>query len=99
VALDGHRVHLQGEGDETLLRPVVQIMLDAAAGLVRGRDDARAGGIEFCACDSVRDRSRHQLRETREPRLGVRWEHVRRRRTCEDGAPEAALYQDGGADR
>ena len=90
---------LQGDGDEALLRPVVQITLDAAAGFVRGRDDAGAGGVELCARDSVRDRSRYQLRETHEPRLGVLGEHLRVRRTCQDCTPDATLYQDGGADR
>ncbi|MDE2277130.1 MAG: hypothetical protein KGK09_12625, partial [Burkholderiales bacterium] len=36
----------QGEGDQTLLGAVVQIALDAAPGLVRGDDDAGAGGSQ-----------------------------------------------------
>jgi hypothetical protein len=45
VALEprAERPQAEGERDQALLRPVVQVALDASAGRIAGLDDARAG--------------------------------------------------------
>ena len=65
--LGGHRglgaAQVEGEGDETLLRAVVEIALDAAAGLVGGGDDPGARGAEFGAAVGVGDGGGDELGE------------------------------------
>ena len=62
----------QGQRDEALLGAVVQVVLDAPAGLIRGGDDPRARGHQLSPALRVRDRGGHQVGELGHPLLGIR---------------------------
>ena len=63
---------LQGQGDQALLGAVVQIPLEASAGLVGGGHDPRPGGGQLRLRLGVRDCGGDQLGEAGQPGLGVR---------------------------
>ena len=59
------------EGDETLLRAVVEVALEAPALRVAGLDDARTRREQLLARLGVRQRGRDEARERTDPRLGL----------------------------
>src|SRR5437762_364159 len=63
---------LEGECDQLLLRPVVEITLDPAPGFVGGGDHTGTGRGKLGANRGVRKRSCDELREAREMRLRAR---------------------------
>jgi hypothetical protein len=89
----------EGEGDEPLLDPVVQVALQSPAGLIRGRDDARAGGGELGPGVGIRDGGGDELREVGNARLRIRGERPGMFRRDRHAAPQTTLDQDRSADR
>ncbi len=93
---------VQGEGDQALLRAVVQIALDAAAGGVGGGDDPCPGCSQGGLRLGVGDRGGGQFSEAGQSRLGVGRQRLHAGRSHHHDAPEASLdddwYTDGRAD-
>src|ERR1700730_1120196 len=57
------RPYLERERDESLLRAVVQVTLDAAPGLVGGGDDPGAGRLQLSVRLGIGNRGRDELGE------------------------------------
>jgi len=60
---DSTAAQVERQGDQALLRAVVEITLDPAAGLVGGDDDPGPGGGELGAAVSVGDSDGDELGE------------------------------------
>jgi hypothetical protein len=65
------RAELQRERGQLLLRPVVQIPLNAAAAFVCGRDNPGPRIIQLRADEGIRDCWRYEFREACQPRFGI----------------------------
>src|SRR5919106_1263519 len=63
------RTHRERQRDQLLLSPIVEVALDAAAGVVPGSDNARAGGDQLATHRRVRHRRRNELGKAGEPLL------------------------------
>ena len=90
---------LDRERDETLLRAVVEVALEAAALVQSGLEDAKPRRVELLAPLGALEAERDELREVAEATLGVRAERVGRVRRDEDEPPRPAARDDGRRDR
>ena len=68
---------LEGEGDEPLLRAVVEVALEALALGVADLDEPRPRRGELVAGVGVRERLGHEVGEVRQPPAGVRRQALR----------------------
>ena len=91
-------LEVETERDQSLLRPVVEIAFDTTARVVAGRHDSRAGHDQLRAGGRIPDGRRHELREGRESRLGVRRHGLVARVPHDDEAPQAPLDVDRRTD-
>jgi hypothetical protein len=73
---------------------VVQIALQAASGIIGGRDDARAGGGECCVGFVISDGGSDEFGKLTDPLLGVRWQWLRWDRADNCDTSEPALDDD-----
>src|SRR5438445_11277925 len=89
----------KGKRDQLLLRPVVEIALDAPSCFVGGCNHARARGSELLAYGGIGDRGCNELSKASEPFLPVRKESLVLRRGDVDGAPDGSIDNDRDADR
>ena len=87
---------LQGEGNQALLRPVVQIPLQTPAGVVGSGHDPRPGCGEVRPGLRVRDGHGHQLGEVGQARLGVGRKRLGAIETHHGHAPLPAVDDDRG---
>ena len=90
---------MQREGDEPLLRAVVQVSLEAAAFGVARLDDAGPRRRELLARVRVRERLRHELRKIQQALLRLAGKRLRVGRRGHDQAPEAPAEVDRCSDR
>ena len=88
-----------GGVDEPLLRAIVQVPDDAAAGRVGLGEQTRSRGGELVLALGIQDRHRDQLGEVRDPRLGVRREARLAPRGHGDHPPRPPADDDRTADR
>ena len=88
-----------GGVDEPLLRAIVQVPDDAAAGRVGLGEQTRSRGGELVLALGIQDRHRDQLGEVRDRRLGVRREARLARRGHGDHPPRPPADDDRTADR
>ena len=85
---------LQGERNQALLRPVVQIPLQTPAGVVGSRHDPRPGCGEIRPGLRVRDGHGHQFGEVGQARLGVGRKWLCAKRTHHGHAPFPTVDDD-----
>ena len=93
------QAQVERDGDQPLLRAVVQVALQPPALGVAGLDDARAGGGELLVRLGVGDRLRDQLGEVAEAPLGALGERRGRAGPGGERPPQAAADEDRRRDR